>query len=74
VLLYADSNLVRDKIDTIRKHIVGYHIYVYIETTTYCSDIQAYIVVICYTDGLTARWRYYDAIVCKLLLLLSTLN
>jgi hypothetical protein len=29
----------------------------YRETTTYCSDIQAFIVVICYTDGLTARWR-----------------
>jgi hypothetical protein len=27
-------------------------IYIYIyETTTYCSDIQAFIVVICYTDG-----------------------
>jgi hypothetical protein len=29
----------------------------YRETTTYCSDIQAFIVVISYTDGLTARLR-----------------
>jgi hypothetical protein len=26
-------------------------------TATYCSDIQAFIIVTCYTDGLTARWR-----------------
>jgi hypothetical protein len=32
-------------------------VYVYIETTTHCSDIQAFIVVIYYTDGLTAGWR-----------------
>jgi hypothetical protein len=37
----------------------------YIETITYCSAIQAFIVVICYTDGLTAGWRWYDAIACN---------
>jgi hypothetical protein len=39
----------------LRKSCMGCRIY--IETTTYCSDIQASIVVICYTDGLTAGWR-----------------
>jgi hypothetical protein len=43
-------------------------------TTTYCSISQAFIVVICYTDGLKAGWRYYDAIACILLPLLFTLN
>jgi hypothetical protein len=33
------------------------YIYIYIETTTYCSDIQAFIVVVCYIDGLTAGWK-----------------
>jgi hypothetical protein len=32
-------------------------VYVYIETTTYCSDIQAFIVVTRYTDGFTAGRR-----------------
>jgi hypothetical protein len=38
------------------------YIYIYIyrererETTTYCPDIQAFIVVIRYTDGLKAGW------------------
>jgi hypothetical protein len=32
-------------------------VYVYIETTTYRSDIQAFILVTCYTDVFTAGKR-----------------
>jgi hypothetical protein len=32
-------------------YVCGNVVYVYIETTTYRSDIQAFILVTCYTDG-----------------------
>jgi hypothetical protein len=35
----------------------GSVVYVYIETTTYCSDVQAFIVVTRYTDVFTAGRR-----------------
>jgi hypothetical protein len=39
------------------KIICGNVVYVYIETTTYRSDIQAFILVTCYTDVFTAGKR-----------------
>jgi hypothetical protein len=41
-----------------RGHQCGDVVYVYIETTTYCSDVQALIVVTRYTDVFTAGRRY----------------
>jgi hypothetical protein len=55
----ADGRLSAVSIVRHRGHQLWYVVYIYIEreTTTYCSDIQAFIVAICYTDRLTARWR-----------------
>jgi hypothetical protein len=46
-----------------RGHQCGHCVvYVYIETTTYRSDSQAFIVVTHYTDGFTADRRLYDVV------------
>jgi hypothetical protein len=47
----------RQRETMVQRLLCGNVVYVYIETTTYRSDIQAFILVTCYTDVFTAGKR-----------------